>query len=53
MRFLKIILFLLLTSCVKTISLNDLDSSVVKYEDLPDNFQCEVCRVGKENFFLQ
>lgn len=35
MRFLKIILFLLLTSCVKTISLNDLDSSVVKYEDLP------------------
>ena len=24
-----------------------------KYEDLPDNFQCEVCRVGKENFFLQ
>ena len=24
-----------------------------KYEDLPDNFQCEVCRVGKENFFLE
>lgn len=22
-----------------------------KFEDLPDNFQCEVCRVGKENFF--
>ena len=24
-----------------------------KFEDLPDNFQCEVCRVGKENFFLE
>ena len=22
-----------------------------KFEDLPDNFQCEVCRVGKENLF--
>ena len=27
--------------------------STTKYEDLPDSFQCEVCRVGKENFFLE
>ena len=35
MKFLKFILIILLTACTKTYTLNELDNSIIKYEELP------------------